>query len=142
MNPIYTWHNKKKFGPPLKVPNAAMTPASALIWTLHLVLVGFMALAPFSSNPAILVAHLVATPFLWLHWLLNNDACALTLLEQQLRGGVPARQTFMHALVSPVYKVSDADVRSVAWLASGLLWLVTLARVRWSDVSRAFGVTT
>lgn len=118
-----------------------MTLASAAIWGLHLVLVGFMVLAPFSANRAVLVAHLVATPFLWLHWLLNSDACALTLLEQQLRGGVPAHRTFMHALVSPVYKVSDADVRSVAWLGSALLWLVTLSRVRWSDVAAAFALT-
>lgn len=115
-----------------------MTLASGVVWALHLALVAFMVLAPFSASRAVLVAHLVLTPFLWLHWLLNSDACALTLLEQQLRGGVPATQTFMHALVSPVYRPSDAGVRALSWAASVLLWLVTLARVRWSDVVAAF----
>lgn len=106
---------------------------SVLVAALHCVLVLFMVWAPFSRNRHALVAHLLLTPFLWLHWLANDDTCALTMLEKQLRG-VSDSHSFFYKLVSPVYKVRDADVRVACWVASVALWLVTVAQVGWSDV--------
>lgn len=113
--------------------------AAALISALHWAFVLFMAWAPFSSNRTALVLHLVVTPFLWLHWLLNDDTCALTLLEKKIRGLESDSHSFVYNLVSPVYKVRDADVRVVCWMLSVLLWLVTLSRVSWNDVRQAMG---
>ena len=113
----------------------------ALVNALHAAFLAFMVLAPFSSDRRVLALHLLTTPFLWLHWWLNDDTCALTLLESTLRGVEPSR-CFVHAVVSPIYKVADEDVRLASWYASVGLWLVTLARVSWADVLPLFGVTS
>lgn len=110
-----------------------MGAAALVVRALHVAFVAFMALAPFSGDRVVLVLHLVTTPFLWVHWLLNDDTCALTLLESRLRG-VPAEASFVHSLVGPVYKLRDGDVRVACWVASVALWAVTLRKVGWRDV--------
>ncbi len=101
---------------------------ATLVWALHVAFVVWAVAAPFTNSAAMLVLHLITMPFLWLHWLVNDDTCALTLLERRLRG-VECDDSFFHRLVSPVYKISDANVRLVAWAASVGLWLLTLKKV-------------
>lgn len=108
------------------------------VGVLHVVFIAFMLTAPFSSNRTLLATHVVVTPFLWLHWWLNDDTCALTIVEKKLRGISDDDKSFVHALVSPVYKIRDADVRVASWYASITLWLVAVARVTWEDVRTAF----
>lgn len=112
---------------------AAGSTMAAVVWVLHVAFVAFMVWAPFSGHRTALLAHLVVTPFLWVHWLLNADACALTMLERSLRG-VNESKSFFHALVAPVYKISDADVRVMAWVASVALWICTTRQVGWRDL--------
>lgn len=114
--------------------------AAGLVSVLHWAFVLFMVWAPFSSSRTALVLHLILAPFLWLHWLLNDDTCALTLLEKRLRGLQDDSKSFFYALVSPVYKVRDRDVRAMAWLLSVALWFVTLSRVRRADVLDVLGL--
>lgn len=112
---------------------ALATVLAALVSLLHAAFVVFMVWAPFSGNRTALVLHLLVTPFLWLHWLLNDDTCVLTLVEKQLRGCEDS-SSFFYALVSPVYRVRDEQVRVGVWVASALLWLATLRHVGWADV--------
>lgn len=97
-------------------------------WVLHILFVLWVLIVPFTNNEPMLVLHLIMLPFLWFHWWVNDDTCALTLAERSLRG-VPSEESFFHNLVSPVYKIRDSDVRSASWVISILLWLVTLAKV-------------
>lgn len=115
-----------------------MNVLATLVSILHWAFVLFMVWAPFSSNRAALVLHLLVTPFLWAHWLLNDDTCALTLLEKKLRGLDDNSKSFFYSVVSPIYKVRDENLRVCAWMLSVALWLVTLARVRWADVVGVF----
>lgn len=106
------------------------------VHVLHAAFALFMVWAPFSGNKTALVAHALVTPFLWVHWALNDDTCALTLLEKRLRG-CDDGASFVYHLVSPVYKVEDAAVRAWCWAASAVLWLASVAQLSWSDVARA-----
>jgi len=99
-----------------------------VVWVLHLAFVAWMIIVPFTNNEPMLVLHLMIVPFLWMHWALNDDTCALTLAERHLRG-VSSNESFFHNLVSPVYKIRDEDVRSVSWLVSVALWGLTLSKV-------------
>ncbi len=103
--------------------------SALVVRALHIVLVAFVVAAPFSDDPAVLRAHIWLVPFLWIHWALNNDACALTVLECRLRG-VPVEKSFVHGVVSPVYKISDRQAKGVAWVASIAAWCVALWRAR------------
>ena len=105
--------------------------AANFIWTLHVVLVLFVALTPFlaSSTSDLLVLHAIVCPFLILHWLTSTDGCVLTLLETRLRGLETVSESFMHRLVAPVYVIDDAALR---YLVSGTtmgLWILTLRRL-------------
>lgn len=97
-------------------------------WVLHLLFLLWVVVTPFTNNEPMLVLHLMVMPFLWFHWWLNDDTCALTLMEQHLRG-VQQEDSFFHSLVSPVYKIRDSDMRTVSWIASIVLWLITLSKV-------------
>ena len=104
-----------------------------VVRALHWAYVAFVALAPLSDNRAALVLHALTTPVVWLHWILNDDRCALTLLEKAVRG-VDDDASFFHALVGPVFRVEDADVRAACWAASIGLWCVTISKLSWADV--------
>lgn len=97
-------------------------------WVLHILFVLWVLAVPFTDNEPMLVLHLMVMPFLWLHWAVNDDTCALTLAERHLRG-VGSEESFFHNLVSPVYKIRDDDLRVVCWWFSVGLWLVTLSKV-------------
>lgn len=113
--------------------------AGWLIFLLHALFVAFLTWAPFSSCDVAIVGCALLMPCLWVHWLLNDDTCALTLLERKLRG-VENCDSFFYNLVSPIYKPRDADVRAFAWVASVLLWGVAASKVLAdpSMVRRAF----
>ena len=104
-----------------------------VIRALHWAYVAFVVLAPLSNNRAALVLHALTTPVVWAHWILNDDRCALTLLEKAVRG-VDDDASFFHALVSPVFRVADGDVRAACWGASVALWLVTVHKLTWADL--------
>lgn len=119
-----------------------MAEAGVVAWIValaHLALVAFMVLAPFSSSPTMVVMHVLLTPVLWVHWLVGDDSCVLTVLEQHVRG-VESTDCFMHRLVGPVYNISDPDARVLSWLGSVLLWAVSASRVSRHDVWAALGV--
>lgn len=99
-----------------------------VVWLLHAVFLVWIMVAPFTGSEPMLVLHLVVVPFLWFHWWMNDDTCALTMVERQLRG-VQSEDSFFHNLVSPVYKIRDKDARVVSWVISLLLWLVTVSKV-------------
>lgn len=101
-----------------------MLNAADLIKLLHVAFIGLNIVAPFTNSPDLLRYHVVIMPFLYLHWITNDDTCALTLLETRLRG-VPNRQSFFHSLVSPVYKFRASNV---VWVLSLVLWIVSMVR--------------
>jgi hypothetical protein len=98
--------------------------AADLIKILHAAFTFVNLLAPFLDSQDLLRYHVVIMPFLYLHWITNDDTCALTLLETRLRG-VPNRQSFFHNLVSPVYKFRASNV---IWILSLTLWIISMVR--------------
>lgn len=99
-----------------------------VIWLLHLLFVLWVVIVPFTNSSYMLVLHLILMPFIWCHWLLNSDVCALTLAERYFRG-VDSTESFFHNLVSPVYTLSDSSVGRLAWIVSIALWTLTLTKV-------------
>jgi hypothetical protein len=102
--------------------------AANVVRVIHILFMLWMAVVPFTNNEPMLVLHLIVNPFLWLHWITNQDACSLTLLEMYLRG-VPPEKSFFHSVVSPVYKIDDETLKGLCWTISIALWLITLSKV-------------
>lgn len=109
-----------------------MNPAADLVWLLHCCLVCFMVWAPLRGPATALLLAEAGYCLLFLHWLTNRDVCALTLLEQHLRG-VEKAESFVHSVVGPVYGITATDVGRLVWAVSLLLFGVGLVRLykRW-----------
>jgi len=109
----------------------------------HFGLVLFMIVTPFIPNVhwTILSIHVTFAASLMFHWYLNEDACFLTLLECSLRG-IPMRNSFMHSIVNPVYKIQDKELRTISHLVTPLLALISLYRImlQWAKLRMELGI--
>jgi hypothetical protein len=87
---------------------------------------------PFTNNTWLLIYHFITIPFVVLHWILNNNTCALTLLEHYIRSNgytedFNIEQCVTYKLISPIYDFNkDYNTYSNFIYTSTLgLWLIT-----------------
>ncbi len=113
-----------------------MSVAANIITVVHVLFVLWMLYAPFSKNPEVRVAFIVLTPFLWIHWILNDSTCALTLLEAKLRGLDGVSESFVHRIVAPVYQISDCTMQRVSWLVTIVLWIYAVRHTSYDEFRR------
>jgi len=94
-----------------------------IIFIIHTIIFISSLVIPFSSNVNFLKMYSVIIPFVFFHWAINDDTCALTLLESRLTG-VEEKHTFFGRLMSPIYNIdnqtSDQMVKSILFS----LWLL------------------
>ena len=76
---------------------------------------------PFTNNKKNLEFYSILIPFLFYHWSVNDDTCALTQAEMFVTGQ-KKEETFMHRVVSPIYKMEDNDVNKLTKTVFFLLW--------------------
>ena len=96
-----------------------------IIFVLHALFVVYLITLPFLTvSLSLVLLHIALLLSITFHWNLNNDVCALTVLEQQLYPDVPRDRLFMQRLVGPFYNVSDSDIRCATYL----LMLVTIIK--------------
>lgn len=107
-----------------------MEIAANIIWLIHIAFILWYIITPFTNNVPMLTLHFFTAPMLWVHWITLRDECSLTLLEMKLRGIEDCKESFFWNVVSPIYKPrTDETMRQFIWIASILLWLVTLSKV-------------
>jgi len=113
-----------------------MSLAANIIFIIHILVVAFFVVTPFlpiETYGPLLVLHAISTVFIWFHWWLNDDTCALTVMEAQMRGmtleDAKSGKSFFHNIVSPIYKIEDDDLREISWGVSFILWLITMAKL-------------
>lgn len=128
--------------------------AADIVALLHLCVVIFFLYAPFSSYPQLWVLAFVCGIFTMSHWLMpgpESDTCCLTVLERWLRG-CEKKESFMHAVMSPIYKAVDTEEKKVCTneFTSKLTWsimifLTTITGLRiatgWNAVKASFTCT-
>jgi hypothetical protein len=100
-----------------------------LIRILHICLIAFVICVPFMKIQwPIAVLHLTTVLSLLAHWYVDKDTCFLTILETVFLGSTP-NTSFMHQLVSPVYKIQDADLKKLVWYITPVLGLMSAIRI-------------
>lgn len=121
-----------------------------LISLIHILFVLFIILTPFIGTKQLLLIHFVAVPFLFLHWITNNNVCALTTLEKFVRIKIKQKQTgdytpislfdatnasvnecFMCDVIEPIYdfKKKYPDRRLFIYSTTIILWCITCFRL-------------
>jgi hypothetical protein len=92
-------------------------------------------MAPFTKE--LRVSYLLLMPVIMLHWVLLDDTCALTLLENHLRG-CETNESFVHQFVSKIYNVPAGFLGSLMWVYAIITWLYVVTQVTKGDFSVAF----
>ena len=100
-----------------------------VIYTFHIFIILFVLMAPFSNIPALLILHIVFGIGVITHWLVNSNACILTILESQLRG-VSQDNTFSHRFISPIYDISETEWATVCYLLTTILIIVSVYKLQ------------
>lgn len=110
-----------------------------LIIILHFIFVLFIIMTPFIGNNYFLLLHAIIVPFMMLHWYMNDNNCALTLMEKKIRlnlyGEEPdPNDCFTYNLIAPVYdfKKNNNNMAPLIYLFTICLWGYTMYRI-WSN---------
>jgi hypothetical protein len=79
-----------------------------LITVLHLIIVLFIIITPFTNSNYLLLLYIITVPFIILHWIMNNNTCSLTVAEKYIRQktyGVILNddECFTYNLIAPIY---------------------------------------
>jgi hypothetical protein len=109
-----------------------------LITVLHLIVIIFVLIAPFSNSNYLLSLHAIIVPFIILHWWLNNNTCSLTVAEKFIRQqayGETAKEDdcFSYKFIAPIYdfnKNHESYSLFTYILALGL-WGTTIYNLSW-----------
>lgn len=104
------------------------------LWTnivkfIHAVFVIFMLYGPFSNNKDHIILHAILVPFLYFHWLTNNDTCALTELEKFFSNKKNNKDTFIGSIISPIYIIDNCTMKKINKMTALLLWCFSLQKL-------------
>jgi len=107
-----------------------------IIILLHIVFVLFIVITPFIGNNYFLLLHFIIVPFMMLHWYVNDNNCALTLVEKSIRyklyGKLPdPTECFTYRLIAPVYdfKKNNDDLSTFIYIVTIALWMYSATRL-------------
>jgi len=107
-----------------------------LIVVVHFVFILFVVLTPFIGNNYFLVLHTMIIPFIMFHWYINDNTCALTLMEQTLRNklyGEIAKPNacYSYKLIAPIYdfRKDNDDMYIPIYVTTIFLWFVSIFRL-------------
>ena len=109
------------------------------IYIIHLTVLIFVIVSPFTNSNYLLFMHSILVPFIMLHWLLNNDSCAVTMMEKYARGGgnieniknIDNDDCISYKIVGPIYNLTKdyADHSKLTWIITISLWLISVSKL-------------
>jgi hypothetical protein len=108
-----------------------------LINLIHVLVILFVVITPFTNSLFLLFLHSFIVPFIMLHWLLNNDTCAITIAEKfiriQMNGGnsVDDNECLSYKVIGPIYNFmnQNVDYSKWTWVMTTTLWLITMTKL-------------
>ncbi len=102
------------------------------ISVLHIMVVLFVFMAPFSDNTGLLFMHTIVVPFIIFHWIMNNNNCILTSIEKHVKKislGVksPKKDIFVYQFIAPIYDFNNNHKNYSMFIYSftAILWLIS-----------------
>ncbi len=106
-----------------------------IILICHLIIVIFVVLTPFFNSNYLLFMHSIIIPFIMFHWITNNDMCALTLMEKEIRKRLNKNSNgddcFTCKIIEPVYnfKNNNNDKEKFVYGVTILLWIISIFKL-------------
>ena len=92
-----------------------MSILELLVQLIHCIFVFAIILVPFSNNTPLLEMYVMFIPFLAFHWIVNDNTCALTLLECYITGN-DRKKAFIGRVVEPIYDINDNYIYFITFI--------------------------
>ena len=73
-------------------------------------------------------------PFIFFHWSINDDTCALTQMEMVMTGN-KKEETFFGRIMGPIYIMDDTDANNLLKTLLFSLWMLVQIRLDRIDLS-------
>lgn len=99
-----------------------------IIFYIHLILFITMLVIPFLKNTQLLEMYSLLVPFIFYHWSVNDDTCALTQMEMYVTGN-SKEETFFGRIMGPIYKMEDTDANNLLKTVMFGLWMLVQYRL-------------
>ena len=99
-----------------------------IIFYIHLILFIAMLVIPFLKNTQLLEMYSLLVPFIFYHWSVNDDTCALTQMEMYVTGN-SKEETFFGRIMGPIYKMEDTDANNLLKTVMFGLWMLVQYRL-------------
>jgi hypothetical protein len=104
-----------------------------IIFIIHVVFLLWILVTPFLNDRRQLEFYGMIIPFIFYHWSVNDDTCAMTQLEMMLTKQ-EKEKTFMHRVVSPIYVMEENDVNKLTKTVFFCLWAFSQYRLGHFDM--------
>jgi len=99
-----------------------------IIFAIHFVFLVWILVTPFLNDRRNLEFYSMVIPFIFYHWSVNDDTCALTQAEMAITGK-HKDETFMGRVVGPIYKMEENDVNKMTKTMFFALWALVQYRL-------------
>ncbi len=103
-----------------------------LIVIFHFLFICFTVFVPFCNNNYLLFMHAIIIPFIILHWVLNDNTCALSQIESHIRkklnkSNYDIDDCFTCKIINPIYdfKKNNEDSSPFIYGITILLWTIS-----------------
>lgn len=106
-----------------------------IILFCHFLVVCFVVGVPFFGNNYLLIMHAICVPFMMLHWIMNDNTCALSVIEVALRKKlgmeIKEEDCFTCQLVNPIYdfKANNETWSNAIYLITSTLAIISIYRI-------------
>lgn len=102
---------------------------SDIVYFIHLLLTIAGFVIPFTNSNILLHQYSLVIPFLMFHWTVNDDTCALTVVEQFIRGEKDKKKTFAGQVMNKIYILPDDLWGKFLKTSYFCLWLMVQYRL-------------
>lgn len=100
-----------------------------IVHYIHLALLLAGIFIPFTNDKSWLVIYSFCIPFLFFHWSTNDDTCAITIIEQCIRGEREKNNTFVGQIMNGVYILPEDQMGNALKFIFFSLWLFVQYRL-------------
>lgn len=104
-----------------------------LITVLHLIVILFILITPFTNSNYLLSMYIVIVPFIMFHWYVNNNTCSLTVAEKFIREATYGKnvnndECFSYKFIAPIYDFNKnyEQYTYFTWTTTTVLWLIAV----------------
>jgi hypothetical protein len=110
----------------------------AIFKILHIIFFTFVIIGPFTGSNYILLLHLIFIPFLLIHWVFNDNTCAITTAEKLIKKSIkkdeydPKKDCLTCRLIDPVFdfKKNNMSRATFIYIVTIVLWTITVINLK------------